>query len=340
MSLQLKIITEVDSVEWDNIVATNAHGTIFHRWKWLKIVEKNTNSIFYPIMVYKGTTLVGIYPIFIQEKGFIKLAFSPPSGAYLIYLGPVINNYENLKQDKKESIFMHLQEEMDKFIFSDLNCKYSRIRSPPGLYDSRPLRWSGYKVEPLYTYRIDLTGGEKKVWEQFDRQLRVTINKAIREGVTVEEGNKNDIDFIHESLLRRFNEQGSRSKDHLKYLSDLYDEFHPNNMKIFIAKYNGEKIGGMFSLFYKDIMYLWVGVSKSDLKGISPNDLTQWEAIKWACNNGYKYYEEMDAGDDPRLRYFKSKYNPELVIWYSAVKHSSFVYKIAEKTIKFINTNL
>ena len=111
------------------------------------------------------------------------------------------------------------------------------------------------------------------------------------------------------------------------------------NMKIYIAKYKGEKVGGTISLCYKDIMYLWVGVSKSDLKGISPNDLTQWEAIKWACNNGYKYYEEMDAGDDPRLRYFKSKYNPELVIWYSAIKHASFIYKIAEKSIKYINTH-
>lgn len=340
MSLQLKIINEVDSMEWDNVVATIAHGTIFHTWKWLKIVEKHTNSIFYPIMVYKGTSLVGIYPIFLQEKGFVKLAFSPPSGAYLLYLGPVINNYENLKQDKKESIFMHLQEEIDRFIFLELKCKYSRIRSSPGLYDSRPFRWSGYQVEPLYTYRIDLTGGEKNVWEKFDRQLRVTINKAVREGVVVEEGNKADLNFIYESLSRRFKEQGSGSIDHRNYLSDLYDEFHPNNMKIFIAKYKGEQIGGMISLFFKDIMYLWVGVSKSDFKGISPNDLTQWEAIKWACNNGYKYYEEMDAGDDPRLRYFKSKYNPELAIWYSATKHASFFYNLAEKSVKFINKHI
>jgi lipid II:glycine glycyltransferase (peptidoglycan interpeptide bridge formation enzyme) len=99
-------------------------------------------------------------------------------------------------------------------------------------------------------------------------------------------------------------------------------------MKIFIARYQGEKVGGMISLCYKDIMYLWVGVPKCDIKGVSPNDLVQWEAMKWACDNGFRYYEEMEAGDDPRLIHFKSKYNPELVIWYSSIKYSSILYKI------------
>jgi hypothetical protein len=78
-------------------------------------------------------------------------------------------------------------------------------------------------------------------------------------------------------------------------------------------------------------MYLWVGVPKTDLAGIPVNDLVQWEAIKWAQANGLEYYEEMDAGDDPRLRHFKSKYNPDLVIWYSATRYSSYIYKIGEK---------
>jgi hypothetical protein len=83
-------------------------------------------------------------------------------------------------------------------------------------------------------------------------------------------------------------------------------------------------------------MYLWVGIPKTGLVGISANDLIQWEAIKYAQMIGLDYYEEMDAGDDPRLRYFKSKYNPELVVWYAATKYSSFIYKIGEKAFQFL----
>lgn len=328
MNFIIKIANEVDSEKWNDLIYSSPHGTIFHTWKWLKIVEKQTDSILYPLMAYQGTNIIGIYPIFLKKKGFINLALSPPPKAYLLYLGPVIANYENLKQDKKESIFIKFQNEVDRYLFSQLNCKYVRIRSSPGLFDSRPFRWSGYNVEPLYTYRINLTNGSDHVWENFDRQLRVTINKTIREGVIVENGNKEDLEFIHSLLSRRYIEQGLKPSDYKKFLLELYDEFYPTSIRIYIAKYKGEKVGGTISLCYKDIMYLWVGVPKTDLKGISPNDLIQWESIKWACENGFKYYEEMDAGDDPRLRYFKSKYNPELVIWYSAVKYSSLSYKI------------
>ncbi len=334
MTLEIKVAGESDIEKWNSAVASSSHGTLFHTWEWLKIVQNHTSSVLYPLMAYRGENLVGIYPVFIQKKGFFNIAFSPLPKAYLLYLGPVILDYDNLKQNKKESTFMQLQEEIDRFLFIELKCKYVRIRSSPGLFDSRPFIWGGYQVEPLYTYRINLTGGVDHVWEQFDRKLRVDINRAIREGVGVEEGNKEDIGFIRSSLYRRFERQGFRPSDHSRYLSELYDTFHPDNLKIFIATYKGEKVGGMISLCYKDIMYLWVGVPKSDLKGISPNDLVQWEAIKWACNNGYRYYEEMDGGDDPRLRHFKSKYNPELAIWYSAVKYSSYIYKIARQTVK------
>ena len=96
------------------------------------------------------------------------------------------------------------------------------------------------------------------------------------------------------------------------------------------------KINNRIILCFKNIMYLWVGIPKTNLIGISANDLVQWEAIKWAQMNGLDFYEEMDAGDDPRLRYFKSKYNPNLVIWYSATKYSSFFYKIGETIFDLI----
>ncbi len=83
-------------------------------------------------------------------------------------------------------------------------------------------------------------------------------------------------------------------------------------------------------------MYLWVGIPKTDLVGISVNDVIQWEGIKWAEAQGMEYYEEMDAGDDPRLRHFKSKYNPDLLIWYSAVKYTSILYKATEKLFDIV----
>jgi hypothetical protein len=340
MEIKLKKIGEEESELWDKIVYSSSYGTVFHTWKWLKIAEKYTYSNLHPLIAYQGTNAVGIYPIFLVKKGFINIAFSPPPKAYLMYLGPLIID-ENLKQDKKEGIFMDIQNEIDRYLFSELKCKYVSISSPPGLFDCRPFRWSGYQVVPRYTYKINLTKGLDHVWEGFDRKLRVDLNKAIREGVVVDEGNKDDVEFIHHSLSKRLKDRGLKLDVDKKYLLELFEEFYPkNNMKIFIANYKGEKIGGMISLSYKNIVYLWEGISKTGLKGISVNDMVQWEAIKWACKNGFSYYDSMDSGNNPKFRSFKSKYNPELVIWFTAVKYSSPVYRILHSIYIDMNNNV
>lgn len=336
MALTIIPLDSTNEKAWDDVVFSSSYGTIFHTIEWLKVVHDQLDAEFLPLMFYKGTQLVAIYPIFIQKQGMIKIALSPPSRSYMLYLGPVIADYESLKQDKKESTYIQIQQQMDDYIFQIKGCKYARIRSSPGLFDSRPLRWAGYTIDPYYTYRIDLTKGIDLVWEHFDRKLRVEINKAVREGVTVRAGDKEDLVFIHDSLFNRYLQQGIKPVNYKIFLLELYARFYPDNMKIFVAEYKGQRIGGTINLCFKNIMYLWVGIPKTDLAGISANDLIQWEAIKWAQTNGLEYYEEMDAGDDPRLRYFKSKYNPDLVIWYSAVKYSSYLYKAGEKLFDFI----
>jgi len=336
MALAIKFLDSSSEKAWDDLVISSSHGTLFHTREWLRLATEQAQAEFLPCMLYKGSQLVAIYPIFIMHQGPVHIALSPPSRAYMLYLGPVIADYESLKQDKKESTYIQIQEEMDRFIFKTKGCGYARIRSSPGLYDSRPLRWSGYTVEPFYTYRIDLSLGIDGIWERFDRKLRVEINKAVRDGITVRMGNKDDLEYIHDSLYVRYHQQGLRPVNYKKYLHSVYDTFSRDNIKIFVAEYQGQRVGGTINLCYKDIMYLWVGIPKSDLAGISPNALIQWEAIKWALGHGLKYYEEMDAGDDPRLRYFKSKYNPDLVIWFSATRYSSVVYQAGEKIFNFL----
>jgi hypothetical protein len=316
---------------WDHCVFSSQHGTIFHTWQWLKIVEIQSSTKLLPILIYKGTELVALYPIFLKKKGFSTLILSPPTYSYLLYLGPIIINYDSLKQDKKEGLFIEIQDEVDKYFFVTKKCAFTRIRTSPGILDSRPLQWAGYHIEPLYTYRIPLTDGLKSVWEKIDGKLRAHINRAIKKGVTVRSGDWEDLEFIHTALFQRQIDQGFKPTDYTKYLRNLYENYYPDNLKIFVADYNGDRVGGVITLCYKDVMYHWVGVPKSTIEGLSPNDLVQWEAIKWATENGFKNYEIMEDGKNPRLRAFKSKWNPDLVIWYAATKYSSFVFKAGEK---------
>lgn len=338
MSVNIKIANPQDNKLWNNVVESSPHGTIFHRWEWLKLAEVQSKTKFLPVMIFQGSNLLALYPVFIQKKGPIYLAFSPPPHTYMLYLGPILVGYEGMKQDKKENLFLKVQKEFDKLIFSELNCKYARIRTAPGLFDSRPLLWSGYRVEPYYTYAIDLTKGIDAVWGDFDRKLRVDINKAYREKVFIKEGNREDLSFILSLLSRRFIQQGYKPLDYLPYLDGLYGTFQNHHMKIFLGCQGGDILSGLIALFDKDRVYLWTGIPKNKSGGVPVNDLIQWEVIKWAAEHGYRWYEEMDSGDDRRLTQFKSKYNPNLQIWFSAERYSSSVFSLLSSMVRYLRS--
>ena len=185
MALTIAKLDSTTEKAWNDLVVSSSFGTLFHTVEWLRVVEKQTNAEYLPLMFYKGTQLIAIYPVFLQKQGPVKVALSPPSRSYMLYLGPVIADYESMKQDKKESTFIQVQEEMDNYIFKIKGCKVARVRSSPGLYDSRPLRWSGYTVDPFYTYRIDLNKSIDCIWDRFDKSVRRMINQSKQEGVTV-----------------------------------------------------------------------------------------------------------------------------------------------------------
>lgn len=102
MSIELKIADENDAKLWDKIVESSPHGTLFHIWKCLKIIEKYSKTKLYPVMVFKGTVPIGCIPLFYQKKLWMKLLFSPPPHVALSRLGPVLVNYDELKQHKRE----------------------------------------------------------------------------------------------------------------------------------------------------------------------------------------------------------------------------------------------
>jgi lipid II:glycine glycyltransferase (peptidoglycan interpeptide bridge formation enzyme) len=337
MTIELRLADDNDSGVWNQVVEASPHGTIFHTWEWLKLTEKYSNTAFFPLLAYKGSTLVAIYPVFIKKRGLFKFAYSPPYGTYLLYLGPLLVDYDRKKQDKKESLFFELQRLVDKFIFNDQKCKYARIRLAPGLFDSRSLKWCGYEVEPFYTYTLNLLNGHEKTWQNFHKKLRQSIEKAKKVGMTVHDGNESDLQFIEESVIKRNKERGNPTKNNLAYIHHLYSLFHPQRFKIFITRYQGNPVGGGFLLIFRDRAYLWRGNAKSNIKGVSPNDLANWEMIRWASDAGLHYFEIMDGGNNYWLAEYKSKFNAEPVIWFSAKKFSSFLFNFIDIMMKWIH---
>ena len=334
MEIDLRIAGEDGAAVWDKIVDSSPHGTIFHTWKWLKITEKHSRSRLYPVMGYKGSTVIGICPLFYQKMFGISCVFSPPPATAVPFLGPIIVGYDELKQNKRESVSLGFQKSIDKFIFSELKSNYALISLVPGM-DPRSFTWTDYNIKVLFDYNLDLGKGADRIWQDFDKHARDHIKKTEmiknKDGtIDIIQGSREDVGHLYDLVVRRYREQKKPVTVPREYLLDIWDAFHPDNLRVFAIRYNGRIIGGIVAILYKDRISFWIGGTRPEIKNFSPNELNHWETLKWACNNGFKVYEEFGA-NSANLCMSKSKYNPNLSVRFVAHKYSSFIYSLAER---------
>lgn len=326
--MDIEIFSQDKAPNWNAFLDKSPHSSIFHRWEWLKIVENYTGSTLHPCGIYNGNELVALYPFYMTKKRNIRMAFSPPSHAYLMYLGPIIADYDYLSQKRKEDLLLKIQEVMNFHLFKELKCQYVRIRTVPALIDLRPFMWQNYSVSPQYTYLLNLRKGPAVLWDNLDSILRKNIKKMKNGNISLIDGTLRDVSLLHESLGNRFSNQGIVHSNHEVYLNNLFKCFSPDNLKVFMADNGDRHLGGVVALFYKEKVYFWIGNPKPPKEYKSINEYVTWESIQKCYDMGYHSIEIMDAGDNPRLRYFKAKFNPDLAIWFTAEKYSSSLYRM------------
>lgn len=323
MEIEVKIASEDDAHSWDEIMGASPQATIFHTWKCLKIIENHSRTKLYPLIIQKGDVPIGCFPVFYQKKLWMKLLFSPPPHVALSRLGPVMAEYNGLIPNKIESNTINLQQKVDNFVFSEINPDYLSFSSA-FLQDSRGFKWAGYYVEPTYNYTHFLNEELDVIWSNIKKKSRDDIKRAQKKGLSVREGNKEDILILYDLLVNRYDEQHRNVNVSVKYLLELYELLYPTNMRIFVVENKGEIISGNIEVYLKDRAITWIGVPKAPDHA---NDLLTWECLKWAYHNGYKQYGIMGVAGTQRLYSFYSKFNPSLVVSFSAKKHSSQVSK-------------
>lgn len=315
--------------DWNKLAEKSTNSTVFHTIEWLRIAEKHTNTRLYPLVALKGEEIICLFPIFYRKKGAVKLIFSPPPKTGIPYLGPLFLNYDGLKQDKKESLLNDLVFEFQNFLTDNLKANYILLTLPPGQLDCRSFKWNGYLSEPYYTYFIQIHEGIDKCWKQLKKNVRNDITRAEKMGVEVREGGKEEVSFVYDAMEERFRAQDMSFPLGKEYFLDIFNQFYPENLRVFVVSYKGDFAGGLILVLYKNLASHWQGAPKTDVKGVAITDKLQWETIKWSIEHDLKRYELLGA-NTRRLCQFKSKYNPQLEVYFQ-LKKATFLGKVMEK---------
>jgi hypothetical protein len=286
------------------------NGLVFHYTKLNEIVSEFNNTELFYLIAYKKDTIIGVCPVHRIRKGILQLDYTN-NGNYEIPYGGWVFNVNQID-------FKRLWSSIPVSLLGSLTYHSSFIYDIPEI-----LKKKGKKFE---TGVIDLSQTIEAIWQNnINPKKRNKIRKAEKSGISIKNYGKEGLN-IYYSLLRDFREGEGLSVKSFNYYEKLLNNYFPEKILILISYLEERPLTGVVILGNKNVMHYWHGASANDIPNLGQGELLQWEAIKWAKNQGSRYYDLCVIEQErlPAIAQFKMGFTRELIPFYCLHKRALF----------------
>ena len=301
MSLEvshLESIEDANRNQWNNVVDQSELSCVYHRYGWLRAVEKGTPHEPRHLVVSKSGNPIAIFPNFVTDLGPVGRLSSIRPG----YGGPVVMTEET---ETMELLLEAVSELCEGTIL------FNELRT----YDQRFIRYhellqsQGYGLSVLSCrFTLDLTRGWDELFEAMDGERRRGIRR----------GHDQDFEIEKEELTAR-------------RLSAVYDEYamvmeraemptlprrfflelrhFEDRLQLFTLRVDGERRGSYMYLLDEEqstLQHLFTAVTEEQFEYHAP-ELLHEHAIKWGIDQGYETYDFRGAHADFRDGVYRFK---------------------------------
>lgn len=305
-----------DKNQWNNVVKESLNGTFYHTWEWNEVIEKGLNSEFLPILVEdeKENKIVGIFPFFIRNlfedykinKYFPSISKNFQIGCsphYKLYNfgGPcVLSSITN-----SEEIYNLIFDFIDRFSKKKRSITDHLIYPYHDCLDSVLIQNGYSKTRIKKTTIINIEKDLNEICKGFKKQFSKDIRRASKSEMIIYESQnyKEDIDLYYNQfqkhLIDRVIEKTNNNFKRVSYATVPYSYFEkirdilvPEKMaRLFIAEYNGIKIGVQINFYYKDMIFLGHTSVLRGYNELNASKLLIWHSIVDGKRNNFKFMD-------------------------------------------------
>jgi hypothetical protein len=308
-----------DKKRWDQFVENSPQGLLFHKWDFLKTVERHSKYRFLPYCVYSGEELRCIFPFFVGRERGLTHMLSPPLNTQIWYLGFAFDpSVQALKAIAREKIFEQVTGELCREI-DTIAPNFVHFTTVPNFLDVRFFTWENFTAHVGFTSVIDLEKSLDEIWASFSRRCRQGITRVSAYSPEIQQ--TNDVSPMLDIWRGRFPELGVKVpllSD--RYLEELVAAF-PQDITVYSVSIDGRLAAATACCVMQKERYgYWIG-NASARKDLSVNDYLIWEVVRRAKSEGFK---KLDLGlSDRRLFRYKSKFDPVLEPCYDVEKRDT-----------------
>jgi len=289
-------MSSMKSDDWDEFVRSAGDCTVYHLRQWGTLLEEVHGHK----LVYLGKDK-GIFPLAqVRSAIFGNRLISLP---FADYGGPYAQDEETT-----EELISECQERAQQ-----LGVDFIEVRCPDARY-SEVLEKSGFvKRDDYLTFVLRLDAKIEELWKSIGEKKRKKVRKAERSGIhTVEVTDKADLKGFYVLYQKTMKRLGSPPQPY-RFFERMWDLLYPRNMTIFLVRYEGDYIAGKLVFLHNGTIYQAYNPSLREYYQLAPNDLVQWDLIKWGNKHGFRqlHFGRTRKGEGPEL--FKQQWGGESV---------------------------
>jgi lipid II:glycine glycyltransferase (peptidoglycan interpeptide bridge formation enzyme) len=291
-------IVEVDQVrkeEWDTIVKSFRDALINQTWAWGEILY-GAKQISH-LVLKRQSTIVAAAQVRVLRIPFSRIGFSS------VKWGPMWKPFKGYKDlsDFRAMVRALKQEYAEKRGLCLRVVPYKTCQQDEGIYSvllEEEFRLCHYRGD-YGTLLLDLTPPMEELRKRLRRQWRQNLDKAVRCGLTVVEGESDDFFAIFCSLYREMQTRkkfASRSiEDYMTIQRNLENTL---KMKVMICHYNGEPLAALVVSHIGDVpIALFAATGNKGLE-LKASFLLWWKMIESLRASGALQFDL--CGIDPR----------------------------------------
>ena len=266
------VINKVKEENWNEFLKKTKNVTVYHTSQWKKVLEESFGyKPYYLFVVDDNGSILGFLPLMKVKSLLLGSRLSClPLAHRCGYVG--------------DPTFLEMVLNRAVELYEEVLSKGTlEVRDTMGGHFNKVCNFS--------TYVLELSGSTDEVWRKLNRSsVRRAIKKSMRLGVNVEISNSlEDLKSFYELNCQNKKRKGVPCHP-LKFFKNLF-KYMPQYSRLYLAKIDGEIIGGGIMLFFKDTVIYGYGAAKDSMLKYHPYHAFLWRAIEDAIKEGFRFFD-------------------------------------------------
>lgn len=257
--------------EWDAFVDSMAHGTLFHKLGWMRVIQKTFSYEAHYLFAQQSGRICGVLPLFYLKSIFGGRALI--STPFAVYGGILAKDSETA-----DALVRHACE-----LAEELGASYIELRHIHALQHKRLVT----RADLYCTFLNPIGSSDEENLSRLPKEARRMVRKASRLGLratlTREVGPFYDI--YAESVRHHGTPVFPRSL--FRNLLEEYGE----NADILLVEHKGRPVAGVLSFYYRKTVLPYYGGSLPAKNYLAPNNFMYYSLMNHAAARGCTHFD-------------------------------------------------